>query len=207
MNHFTTEECIDFANQVIALAKKQAMQKHLGQGCKRCSEALSLWQQVRQTAGAERSYLPPEEAVRIARAAFVGSGRGQAKSGSLIEVLFDSFLQPAVAGARSIGSGTRQMLYRSDPYEVHVNIEAKPEGGRIIITGQLQDFRHPNVPCHDVPVMLSNLRGHVVQTVTNQAGEFCEEMKYSGDLELKFPGPRDTSVIISLRDALGKLPN
>lgn len=99
------------------------------------------------------------------------------------------------------------MLYRADPYEVHVNIEPKPEGGRILITGQLQDLRHPEVPCRDVPVMLSNLRGHVVQTVTNQSGEFCEEMKYSGDLELKFPGPKNTSVIISLRDALGKLPN
>lgn len=183
------------------------MEKHLDQGCKRCSKALSLWQRVRQSAMAERAYQPPEGAVRIAKAAFAGSGHQRQAESSLVEILFDSFLQPAAAGARSVGSGTRQMLYRADPYEVHVNIEPKPEGGRILITGQLQDLRHPEVPCRDVPVMLSNLRGHVVQTVTNQSGEFCEEMKYSGDLELKFPGPKNTSVIISLRDALGKLPN
>ena len=54
--------------------------------------------------------------------------------------------------------------------------------------------------------MISNLHGHVVQTQTNEAGEFCEEIKFSGDLELKFPGPKDTAVVISLRDALGKVP-
>jgi hypothetical protein len=209
MKHFTTEECIDFVNQVTSPVKKQAMEKHLEQGCKRCATAISRWQRVRQMAAAEPIYQPPDGSVRIAKAAFTGAGLGrkEAGSGSIVEVLFDSFLQPLVAGARSGVSGTRQMLYRADPYEVHVNIEGKPDSGRVVITGQLQDFRNPNSPCSELPVMISNLRGHVVQTHTNRAGEFCEEIKYSGDLELKFPGPKDSSVIISLRDALGKLPN
>ena len=207
MKHFTTEECIDFANQVISPSKKRAMEHHLAQGCKRCSAALSMWLQVQQIAAVEQNYQPPEGVVRLAKAAFTaaGAGREHAKSGSLIEVLFDSFLQPLAAGARSGASGTRQMLYRADPYEVHVNIEAKPEHRRIVITGQLHDFRNPDAPCGQVPVMISNLRGHAVQTLTNPAGEFCEEIKDSGDLELKFPGPKETSVIISLRDALGKV--
>jgi hypothetical protein len=209
MTHFTTEDWIDFANQVISPSKKQAMEKHLGQGCKRCAKALSTWQRVRQMAATEPKYQPPEGSVRMAKAAWTGAGLGRKKAhaGSLIEVLFDSFLQPLTAGARSGASGSRQMLYRADPYEVHVNIEAKSEGGRVVITGQLQDFRHPQVPCSELPVTISNLRGHVVQALTNQSGEFCEEVKNSGDLELKFPGPKDTSVIISLRDALGKIPN
>jgi hypothetical protein len=209
MKHFTTEEWIDFVNQVISPAKKRGMEKHLDEGCKRCAKAVSRWQRVREMVAAEPGYVPPQNSVRMAKAAFAGAGLGrkEGKIGSIVEVLFDSFLQPLVAGARSGVSGTRQMLYRADPYEVHVNIEGKPESGRIVITGQLQDFRHPEAACSELPVMISNLRGHVVQTLTNRAGEFCEEIKYSGDLELKFPGPKDTSVIISLRDALGKLPN
>ena len=77
---------------------------------------------------------------------------------------------------------------------------------RIVVTGQLQDSRHPDVPCRDIPVMISNLRGNVVQTLTNEFGEFREEIKYSGDLELVFTGADDKPVIISLRDALGNLP-
>jgi len=58
-----------------------------------------------------------------------------------------------------------------------------------------------------VPVIISNLRGHVVQTVTNEFGEFREEIRSSSDLELKLLGEDEKAVIISLRDALGELPN
>jgi len=208
MKHFTTEEWIDFSNQVLSSGKQHEMEMHLEQGCKRCSKALSLWRHVRQAAETEANYQPPESAVRIAKAAFAGShlGRSGKRAGTLAELLFDSFLRPAAAGARSVTTGTRQMLYRAEPYQVDVTIENKPGVNRIVVTGQLQDSRHPDVPCRDIPVMISNLRGNVVQTLTNEFGEFREEIKYSGDLELVFTGADDKPVIISLRDALGNLP-
>ena len=97
------------------------------------------------------------------------------------------------------------MLYRADPYQVDVSIERKPGANRLIVTGQLQNSHQPDVPCRDVPVMISNLRGNVVQTLTNEFGEFREEIRDSGDLELVFTGTDDKPVIISLRDALGGL--
>jgi len=42
--------------------------------------------------------------------------------------------------------------------------------------GQLLDLRNPDVPGRGVPVIISNLRGPVVQTVTNEFGEFREEI-------------------------------
>ena len=96
------------------------------------------------------------------------------------------------------------MLYRSEPYQVDLQIEAKPGANKLIVTGQLLDLRNPDRPGRDVPVMISNLRGHVVQTVTNEFGEFREEIRSSGDLELKLLGENEKVVIISLRDALGK---
>ncbi len=208
MTHFTAMEWIDFVNQAASHGKHKTMQKHLESGCKRCTETAALWEKVRNTAAAEASYQPPAEALRIAKAAFVTAGLAakRKETNSLIEVLFDSFLQPALAGARSASTGTRQMLYRADPYQIDVQIEAKPEGNRLAVTGQLLDVSHPEVVGRGVQVTISNRRGKLLHTVTNQFGEFSGEIDNSGDLELSFPGRDEMPIVISLRNALRQLP-
>src|SRR5207245_7190655 len=118
MEHFTTENWIDFVNQAVGLREKNLMEQHLNRGCKRCAKTVSLWQRVSQYAALEAIYQPQVDAVRIAKAAFAGAGLTAQRKGtsSRIEVLFDSFLQPFFEGARSAGAGTRQMLYRADPF-------------------------------------------------------------------------------------------
>ena len=134
MKHFSTQEWIDFVNHVAKGNQQEAMQKHLATGCKRCRETVSLWHKVSKTAAAEASYQPPASTVRLAKAAFATAGMAQPQKESrgVIEVLFDSFLQPAVAGARSVVIGTRQMLYRADPYQIDI-----PLIGMTIASGSL----------------------------------------------------------------------
>src|SRR5229473_4078956 len=208
MKHFTTAEWIDFVNQVTSQKQQAEMQKHLGTGCKGCEEAVALWQKIRNTAVLEASYQPPAADVRIAKAAFAAAGRAthQSAKGSFVEVLFDSFLQPMLVGARSSSLGTRQMLYRADPYQIDIQIEAKPEGSRLMVTGQLLDVSSPGVAGRDVKITLSNHRGNVMHTITNQFGEFRGELENTGDLELSFPGQGEKAIVISLRNALGNLP-
>ena len=208
MKHFTTEEWIDFVNRVVPGNKQKEMQGHLGSGCKRCVQTVSLWQKIQKGAAAEASYQPPDHAVRTAMAQFAIAGlTGKRKeTNSLIEVLFDSFLQPAMVGARSSGSEARQMLYRAEPYQIDVHIEAQPEGNRLVVTGQLMDARHPEIVGRDVLVTLSNRHGHLVRTVTNQFGEFHGEISNSGDIKLSFSGDDDKPIVISLRDALRRGP-
>jgi hypothetical protein len=207
MMHFSTEEWVDFVNQVTAGNQREAMQKHLATGCKRCTETVSLWQKVSKSAAAEASYQPPADSVRLAKAAFATAGMAQSQEASrgLIEVLFDSFLQPAAAGARSVVIGTRQMLYRADPYQIDIQIEPKPGSNRLVITGQLLDLSHPGVIGRDMQIILSNRRGNTVLASTNQFGEFSGEIENSGDLELSIPGDGDQPIVISLRNALGNL--
>jgi hypothetical protein len=207
MKHFTTEEWIDFVNRVNS-PMQQAMKKHLATGCKRCIETVALWQKVQNTAALEASYQPLTTDVRIAKAAFAHSGRAvqTPEKSSLIELLFDSLMQPMLAGARSSGLGTRQMLYRADPYQIDIQIEAKSDGNRLMVTGQLLDVTSPGTVGRDVKITLSNHRGNVNHTVTNQFGEFRGEVDNTGDLELSFPGEGDKSIVISLRNALGNLP-
>jgi hypothetical protein len=207
MKHFETQEWIDFVNHVLKGNQQEAMQKHLATGCKRCMETYRLWQKVGKTAAAEASYQPPASAVRLAKAAFVTAGMAQPQKESrgVIEVLFDSFLEPAVAGARSIVVGTRQMLYRADPYQIDVQIEPKPGSNRMVVTGQLLDLSHPGVIERDIQVTLSNRRGNTVVAATNQFGEFSANIENSGDLELTIPGEGDEPIVIFLRNALGNL--
>jgi hypothetical protein len=207
MKHFSTEEWVDFLNQVIASNQRAAMQKHLATGCRRCKETVSLWQKVGKSAAVEASYQPPAHTVRLAKAAFAAASMTQAQDESrgLIEVLFDSFLQPAAAGARSVVIGTRQMLYRADPYQIDIQIEPKPGSNRLVITGQLLDLSHPGVIGRDIQVTLSNRRGNTIIAGTNQFGEFSGEIEDSGDLELSVPGNGDQPIVISLRNALSNL--
>ena len=208
MKHFTTEEWIDLVNQVVSPSRKRAMEEHLEGGCESCAKTVSRWQRIRRAATAEPGYQPPPGAVRIAQAAFAGSkwARKGNRARDVIEVLFDSFLQPALAGVRSAGPGTRRMLYRADPFQIDVQLEVKPGGNRIVVTGQLLDLSNPGVMAPDTRVLLSNLRGHVVHTVANQFGEFSGEIENSGDLQLTFASPSGTPIVISLREALGHLP-
>ncbi len=208
MKHFTSEEWIDFVNQVVPNDKQKGMEEHLRSGCKRCGKIVDLWQKVQKTAATAASWQPPEDIVRVAKAQFATAGLGgkRKETNSLIEVLFDSFSQPALAGVRSAGTETRQMLYRAEPYQIDVQIESQTEGNRLVVTGQLMDARNPEVVGRDVLITLSNRRGHLVKTVTNQFGEFHGEIKNSGDMELSFSGRDEKSIVISLRDALHRVP-
>jgi len=207
MAHFTDEEWIDFANQVAPQPKQEVMRKHLGD-CKRCEERLALWQKVGSAAALESKFQPPAETVRVVKAAFAaaGMGKSQKATDSLVEVLFDSLLHPALSGARSTSAGPRQMLYRADTYQLDVQIEAKPGGNLLVVTGQLMDVSRPEMVSPGTPVALSDGLGTVAQLLTNEFGEFRGEIDNSGDLQLSIERQGQTPIAISLRHVLGELP-
>jgi len=208
MEHFKTEQWIDFVNQTVSADEQMQMQQHLERGCQHCMNSVSIWQKVKHSAAAEASFQPPQDLVRLAKAAFATAGlAAQRKApGRSIQVLFDSFLQPALAGARSAAAGTRQMLYRADPYQIDVQVEAKPGANRIVVTGQLLDVSNPEIVARDTRIAISNLRGQEVHTSVNEFGEFSGELVNSGDLQLTFAKPGGAPIVISLREALGRVP-
>ena len=202
MKHFRNEDWIDFVNQSLSAGKLDEMQRHLA-GCKSCVAAAELWQRVRQAGASERAFQPPDGPVRAIKAAFGASGcsRKQKPSG-VFDILFDSFLQPAMAGARSSGGRMRQVLYRAEPYQIDVQIEATPSGQRLVITGQVLDAAQSQAGARGIPIVLSNRRGSVVRTMTNEHGEFEGIVEDSGDLDLSFIGANHQPMVITLRDAL-----
>jgi hypothetical protein len=207
MKHFSTEEWVDFVNQIVATNQREIMQQHLA-SCAACTETVALWQRVHEQAIAERAYQPDSNAIRLAKAVFAGSSFAavpqQKSTRNAIEVLFDSFLQPALAGARSVVIGTRQMLYRAEPYQIDLQIEPKPGSNRLVVTGQLLEIGSSVLTATGVQVSLSNHRGNSVVVTTNEFGEFSAELENSGDLELSIPGPNEQPIVISLRNALDR---
>jgi len=146
--------------------------------------------------------------VRVAKAAFANAGF-EAKpglAGIVAQVVYDSFKTPAVAGARSAGVQSRQMLFSANPFQIDVNIEAKPGETLLSVTGQLMDTSQPDSIARGIPVTLSNRRGQTIQTVTNNFGEFHGEIENRGDLELTFLGHSEKTIVVSLRDALTYIP-
>jgi hypothetical protein len=97
------------------------------------------------------------------------------------------------------------LLYRAEPYQIDLHIELQPEQNRFVVTGQLVDLSHPEMVGRDVQVTLSDGGEDVVNTVTNQFGEFRGEIKNSGDLEISFLGRSGKRIVILLRGALDPL--
>jgi hypothetical protein len=98
------------------------------------------------------------------------------------------------------------MLYRVDPFQIDVQVEAKPGSRRIVVTGQMLDLSNNQIIAQQTSILISNMRGQAVQTMTNQFGEFSGEIDNSGDLQMTFASPSGKPIVISLREALGRLP-
>ena len=121
---------------------------------------------------------------------------GLAESG--IKLLFDSILQPASAGVRSISTDTRQLLYGIGPYLIDLYISARPGGKPVAVTGQLMNSKFPERILNAVPIVVGNGTGTTILATTNHFGEFQGELEYSGDLELRLPSPEGTEIVIRL---------
>jgi hypothetical protein len=202
MKHLKVVEWNNLLSHVAPGHRRKAMQKY--RGTCRSHHAPALWQKVANATAVEASYQPAAETVRVAKAAFAIAGLAarRREAGRLIHLLFDSFSHPAPVGMRSAPTRIRQLLYRAQPYQIDLQIELRQESNRLVVTGQLLDVSRPEMIGQDVQVTLSNRRGSVVKTTTNQFGEFRGEIENSGDLEVSFAGGSAKPIVILLPKAL-----
>jgi hypothetical protein len=196
VKHFSVEEGIDFVNHVATSDLQAEIQKHLDSGCERCADMIATWRKVHEAAASEPDYQPPAGIVRIAKAAFAASGAENVTGG--LELLFDSLMQPAPAGTRSMASDTRQLLYASGPYLVDLYISQIPQLKIIALTGQLMNSKYPEKLLSEVPVVVTDRKEKTVLVRTNTFGEFRVEIEKSVDLELRLPDPIGRDIVISL---------
>jgi hypothetical protein len=207
MQYLQAVEWSEFVDRMASDGPPMAMQKH-SETCRECCvETSALWQKLADAAEVEASYQPAPEIVRVVKAAFATAGVVAKRHGAgvPIQLLYDSASQPAMAGTRSSAMRIRQLLYRADPYQIDLQIEFQKEQNRFLVTGQLVDVSHPEMVGRDVQVILSDGREYIVNTKTNQFGEFRGEVKNSGNLEISFLGRSEKPIVILLRGPLDQM--
>jgi len=204
MRHFSSEQWADFVRSVVGEQEKAAMQAHLETGCKECSSEVVAWTRVREAAMRERSYEPPEHAVRMAKA--LGAINARPSSRPIAQLLFDSFQTPAFAGVRSGSSGPRQMLYGIGDYRIDIRIEPKPEGEVVTMVGQILISDEPARAANRVFVSLIRGREVLATAETNEYGEFELQCELPSGLKLHVAPPEGPHVDIPLFDGARKSP-
>ena len=186
MRHYSIEKWIDFARNAIGEDEKLAMQSHLETGCRACSKEFSMWQRLQQLARRESSYAPSNGAVRTVNATFVNRSAGrlrQAKA-EVASLLFDSFRSPLLAGVRSAGSASQQLLYGVGDYRIDVRIEPQMDSEKVVLIGQVLNSADPDERLSAAPVTLLKGRKILAESVTSEFGEFQIECELQGSLRL-----------------------
>jgi hypothetical protein len=203
MQHFSSEQWVDFVRNVLAGKDRTAMEAHLKSGCKRCSAALSKWMRVREAAARERGYKPPENAVRRVKGLL--ALHSSPSRAPIAQLLFDSLRTPAFAGLRSATSAARQMLYAIGDLRIDLRIEPKAHTGRASLVGQVLVSSDPARPAVGIPVMLVEGPKTVAALQTNEFGEFDLECDRGTHLQLRFVLPPQVEVSVPLQDELGNV--
>ena len=186
MRHYSIEQWIDFARNAMGEDEKVEMQSHLETGCKACSKELSIWQRLQQVARRESAYAPSEGAVRTVNATFVNqsAGRLRGAKSQLASLLFDSFRGPLMAGVRSAGSASQQLLYGVGDYRIDVRIEPQMDSEKVVLIGQVLNSADPDERLSTAPVTLLKGRKILAESVTSEFGEFQIECELQGSLRL-----------------------
>jgi hypothetical protein len=182
MRHFGEEDWADFARQVVPPERRAEMQRHLNQGCAKCSKSVRLWQRVQETAGREAFYQPPASTVRYVKGSYALHRPKAAKSRAkrFARLIRDSFREPLLTGTRTIGASPRQLLYKLGQILVDVRMELQAGSDRLSLVGQVYQSGQPQTAMQDISVLAVSPEGELARTRTNRFGEFHLELDSRG---------------------------
>jgi hypothetical protein len=158
-----------------------------------CTLQISRWREL-ETAP-RRSHLKsaPEESVK--RAVRIRTARPAeeypVRRSALASIIFDSFLQPALAGVRGTSGAVRQLVMRAQEFDIHIKIWGEPEHRQML--GQ--------VLCPSGAAVVQSASLHLVQhgerletAIADEAGEFHFTDLPNGDFSLQIDLPHLTVI-------------
>lgn len=96
-------------------------------------------------------------------------------------LVFDSFLQPLLAGARGSQTLDHRLLYESESLMTDLWIERERDSKGITLVGQILDVAKPEAQMGGVPVVLQEQAKLIGFAATNEFGEF--EFRFDFDVE------------------------
>jgi len=114
-------------------------------------------------------------------------------------LIFDSFLQPALAGIRSSQLAGRRVVYQADSLMVDLLLEQpQTDSRRISLVGQLLDSAKPKRQLDILSVALQGRKGPIAVASTNKFGEFHFEFGLQRNVNLEIETTADQWISVVL---------
>jgi DNA-binding NarL/FixJ family response regulator len=114
-------------------------------------------------------------------------------------LVFDSFLEPSVAGIRSSQVPCRQLRYESDALAADLLLEQEQHSQRITLTGQVLDAAKGQ-PKAGVPVVIQGPSSLIGVAKTSEWGEFRSDFEPEAGITLEIRTKQDFWVSARLPD-------
>ena len=202
MNHFSSDEWVDFTRGLLPPAKAAAMQAALDEGCSQCGSALQLWQSIAESLSREENYQPSETVAKAVKDAYVPEKpwRWMISAAQFAHVLFDSLREPALAGVRSTAKPSRQITVETDPFVVDLQLESDPARQRVSLTGQVLNSRNSQAAVNGADIVLLSADNLLRRTKANELGEFCLDFGREKNLQLFINIRGERAIGIALPD-------
>jgi len=116
-------------------------------------------------------------------------------------LVFDSLLQPWLAGARSSHPTVRRLLYESESLVADLFLEEQKDSQRVTLVGQVLDAAKPVPQLSSVPIVLQGHAGLMGIAKTNEWGEFRFEFNFEPSVSLEIGARENYWVLVGLPDS------
>src|ERR1700733_2301397 len=208
MAHYSSQNWIDYARNLVSPQDAAAMTNHLKSGCESCAKEKATGSKLAAFAKTEAEYEPPANIVNMAKALVQAPKLEKAlRLREIAELVFDSLLTPQLAGVPSVaGLGSRQLLYRAGEVMIDVRFEASDESERFALTGQVFRNQGSKVGMTRIPISLISGKNELARTSTNQFGEFyLEHDSADKNLQVSLEVNSEKDVFIPLDESIWRI--
>ena len=199
MEHFLEQTWADFVRGINKSEINTNIESHLAGGCSDCKAAFNLWNQVRTTIANEKTYMPPDNALRLVKQEFAAKYSPEQRPSVLASLLFDTFAQPLPTGVRSGAAVARQLVYEAEGLTVDLRLDPQPQSSKICVVGQVLDKGVPRISLSSASIMLWTEKGQPLLHVSaNEHGEFQLEFNAQENLRLSIDAAGRKTIRIPL---------
>lgn len=189
--HLSSEIALDLLDGRLPDDQKAFWHRHL-ELCMDCTTAVRSWRELE--IGLKRSHLrsASEESVKnaIQIASLQRSASGSPNRSAIAAIIFDSFLEPALAGVRGASAAARQLVMRAEDFDIHIKIWGEPERRQML--GQLLPRSGNFVDSANLHLLQHGER--LESATADKTGEFHFSDLPEGDLSLQIDLPHLTVI-------------
>jgi hypothetical protein len=168
MNHPETSVIMDFIEQRLSEADAASCREHI-EVCSICAEVYHFWWHFHSSITSERLVDAPEQLIQRSIDIFPGAPPESGFRQVIGQIVFDAFVQPAVALAIRGEPDARQMVFHVEDVDVHLRIIGT--GSKQMIQGQILP-RGNEIAINGACVTLLALGRSTLSTTSDRFGVF-----------------------------------